>query len=127
MRDTRRCADPDCDTGRRVFLPLAWCPYRDHRGVISGRTPDSNSKGISAVAHHRHKREPNARRLVALTGSRAARIAAGAALATTLPAVALGVLAADPAARPSLVAEQGPAIVLDPARYDRQPVSRSFD
>ena len=79
------------------------------------------------MAHHRHKREPNARRLVALTGSRAARIAAGAALATTLPAVALGVLAADPAARPSLVAEQGPAIVLDPARYDRQPVSRSFD
>ena len=43
------------------------------------------------MAHHRHKREPNARRLVALTGSRAARIAAGAALATTLPAVALGV------------------------------------
>jgi hypothetical protein len=79
------------------------------------------------VAHHRHKREPNARRLVALTGSRAARIAAGAALATTLPAVALGVLAADPSARPALVADQGPAIVLDPARYDREPVSRSFD
>ena len=79
------------------------------------------------MAHHRHKREPNARRLVALTGSRAARIAAGAALATTLPAVALGVLAADPAAQPALVADQGPAIVLDPARYDRAPVSRSFD
>jgi hypothetical protein len=79
------------------------------------------------VAHHRHKREPNARRLAALTGSRAARIAAGAALATTLPAVALGVLAADPAPHATLVAGQGPAIVLDPARYDREPVSRSFN
>ena len=79
------------------------------------------------MAHHRHKREPNARRLAALTGSRAARIAAGAALATTLPAVALGVLAADPSAQPVLVADHGPAIVLDPARYDREPVSRSFD
>ncbi len=79
------------------------------------------------MAHHRHKREPNARRLVALTGSRAARIAAGAALATTLPAVALGVLAADPAVRPALVAAQGPAIVLDPSRYDQEPVSRSFN
>ena len=79
------------------------------------------------MAHHRHKREPNARRFVAHTGSRAVRFAAGAALATTLPAVALGVLAADPSAHPSLVAQQTPAIILDPARYDRAPVSRSFD
>ena len=80
------------------------------------------------MAHHRHKREPNARRLVALTGSRAARIAAGAALATTLPAVALGVLAADPATQVSLTAEQAPpAVILDPARYDRAPVSRTFN
>ena len=79
------------------------------------------------MAHHRHKREPNARRLVALTGSRAALIAAGAALATTLPAVALGVIAADPT-HVSLAARQTPPpVVLDPGRYDRVPVSRSFD
>jgi hypothetical protein len=79
------------------------------------------------VAHHRHKREPNARRLVALTGTRAVRIAAGAALATTLPAVALGVIAADPT-HVSLAAQQTPpAVILDPGRYDRVPVSRSFD
>jgi len=79
------------------------------------------------VAQHRHKREPNARRLVALTGSRAARIAAGAALATTLPAVALGVLVAEPSIHPSLAAQPAATIVLDPARYDRAPVSRTFD
>jgi hypothetical protein len=79
------------------------------------------------VAQHRHKREPNARKLVALTGSRAARIAAGAALATTLPAVALGVLAAEPSTQPSLTAQPAATIVLDPARYDRAPVSRTFD
>ena len=79
------------------------------------------------MAHHRHKREPNARRLTALPGSRAARIAAGAALATTLPAVALGVLAADPSTHPSLVAKQSSAVILDPSRYDSVPVSRTFD
>ncbi len=80
------------------------------------------------MAHHRHKREPNARRLVAVTGSRAARIAAGAALATTIPAVALGVIAADPSAHASLTAQQAPpAVILDPSRYDTTPVSRSFN
>ena len=79
------------------------------------------------MAHHRHKREPNARRLVALTGSRAARFAVGAAVATTLPAVALGVLAADPPSHASLTAQQVPAVILDPSRYDTQPISRSFD
>ncbi len=81
------------------------------------------------MAHHRHKREPNARRLVALTGSRAARIAAGAALATTVPAVALGVLAADPSPHVSLAAaeQNTPAVILDPSRYDRAPISRTFD
>ncbi len=80
------------------------------------------------MAHHRHKREPNARRFVALTGSRAARIAVGAAIATTLPAVALGVVAADPSVKPHLVAQQGPAVVLDPSRHDAAPpVSRTFD
>jgi hypothetical protein len=65
---------------------------------------------------------------VALTGSRAARIAAGAALATTLPAVAVGVLAADPSEHVSLVADQAPnAVILDPSRYDQAPVSRSFN
>jgi hypothetical protein len=80
------------------------------------------------VATHRHKREPNARRLAAFTGSRAARYAVGAAIATTLPAVALGVVAADPSVETHLVAQQGPAIVLDPARHDAAPpVSRTFD
>jgi hypothetical protein len=80
------------------------------------------------VAHHRHKREPNARRFAALTGSRAARIAVGAAIATTLPAVALGVVAADPSVKPSLAAQEGSATLHDPARYDAAPpVSRTFD
>jgi hypothetical protein len=80
------------------------------------------------VATHRHKREPNARRFVALTGSRAARIAVGAAIVTTVPAVALGVVAADPSVKPHLVAQQGPAVVLDRSRYDAAlPVSRTLD
>jgi hypothetical protein len=79
------------------------------------------------VAHHRHKREPNARRLVALTGSRAARFAAGAAMATTLPAVALGVIAADPTSVSLASQQTPPAVILDPGRYDRVPVSRSFN
>jgi len=80
------------------------------------------------VAHHRHKRETNARRLAALTGSRAAKVAAGAAAAVTLPAVAMGVLAAEPTLAPaSLTAGQRAPIVLDPERYDTAPVSRSFD
>jgi uncharacterized protein YraI len=84
------------------------------------------------VASHRHKRETNARRLVSLTGSRATKIAVGAAAAATLPAVALGVVQATPATTPAasvdLVAHQQQApLQLDPQRYDAAPVSRSFN
>ena len=89
-------------------------------------SPDSNSKGISAVAHHRHKRETNARRLMRRTGNRAAQYAAGAAAAATLPAVALGIVAADPASV-ALEAHQPKPVQLDPHRYDAAPISRTFD
>jgi hypothetical protein len=96
-----------------------------HRARIS---PDINCKGISAVAHHRHKRETNARRLLTLTGSRATKIAAVSAAVATLPAVALGVVAANPAATIDLQARHQPApLRLDPQRYDAAPVSRTFD
>jgi hypothetical protein len=88
--------------------------------------PDRNSKGISAVAHHRHKRETNARRLIRLTGNRAAKYAAGAAAAATLPAVGVGVVAADPATVALQVHEQEP-LRLDPQRYDAALVSRTFN
>jgi hypothetical protein len=81
------------------------------------------------VAQHRHKRETNARRLNPFTSGRAAKVAVGAAVAATLPAVALGVVQANPAA--SIGADRPPVhrapIVLDPNRYDAAPVSRSFD
>jgi hypothetical protein len=76
------------------------------------------------VAQHRHKREPPARKLVSLTGRRAARLAAGAAVAATLPAVGLGVLAADPAARTAFQAHDAP---LSLAAGRPAPVSRSLD
>jgi hypothetical protein len=80
------------------------------------------------VAHHRHKRETNARRFVSLTGSRAAKIAIGAAAAATVPAVALGVAQATPAASVGLRADHQQApIQLDPDRYDGAPVSRTFN
>jgi hypothetical protein len=81
------------------------------------------------VAQHRHKRETNARRLNPFTGARAAKVAVGAAVAATIPAVALGVVQANPAA--SIDAAHQPVdrapIHLDPSRYDDVPVSRSFD
>ena len=80
------------------------------------------------MAQHRHKRETNARRFVALTGRRTAKIAIGAAAAATLPAVVLGVVSADPVA--SIDAgthEQSPPLQLDPDRYDGAPVSRTFN
>jgi hypothetical protein len=90
--------------------------------------PDSNSKGISAVAHRRHKRETNARRLPTLTGSRAVKVAAGAAALVTVPAVGLGVVAADPPTAPAAItAAERPPIRLDPPRHDSEPVTRSFD
>jgi hypothetical protein len=83
------------------------------------------------VAHHRHKRETNARRLLTLTGSKAAKVAAVSAAVATLPAVAVGVVAADPAAEIDLQAhQQAPQqapVHLDPQRYDAAPVSRGFD
>jgi hypothetical protein len=80
------------------------------------------------VAQHRHKRETNARRFVSLTGRRTAKIAAGAAVAATLPAVALGVVQATPAASIGLQAHQPQApLQLDPTRYDGAPVSRTFN
>jgi hypothetical protein len=78
------------------------------------------------VAQHRHKREPNARLRSALTGSRVIRVAAGAAVAATLPAVGLGVLAADPAAL--AVVQAGNHASLGAAADRSAPlVSRSFD
>jgi hypothetical protein len=80
------------------------------------------------VATHRHKREPNARRFAALAGSRAARLAVGAAVVTTVPAVALGVVAANPSVPTHLVAQREPAAALGQARHDAAPpVSRTFD
>jgi hypothetical protein len=79
------------------------------------------------VAHHRHKRETNARRLLTQTGSKAAKIAAVSAAVATLPAVAVGVVSADPAAKIDLQAHQQAPIHLDPRRYDAAPVSRTFD
>ena len=78
------------------------------------------------MAHPRHKRETNARRFVSLTGSRTAKLAVGAAAAATLPAVALGLFHADPAASIGLEAHQQAPLQLDPQRYDTAPVSRTF-
>ena len=88
---------------------------------------DTNRKGISAVASGRHKRETNARRVVTRTGRRTAKIAIGAAAAATLPAVAIGVVHADPAASIALQAHDQKPITLDPDRYDAAPISRTFD
>jgi hypothetical protein len=80
------------------------------------------------VATHRHKREPNARRLAALTGRRAIHIAAGAAVVATVPAVGLGVLSADPAAT-ALVAHQATPLSLSSAEQTvrEAPISRTLD
>ena len=85
------------------------------------------------MAHRRHKRETNARRFKVLTGSRAATIAAAIAVAATVPAVGLGVLAAEPAAAPASITDARQAPIgldpsrYDPSRYDAPPVSRTFD
>jgi hypothetical protein len=91
-------------------------------------SPDRNCKGISAVAHGRHKRETNARRFATDTRKRAAKITVGAAAAVTLPAVAIGVVQANPAASIGGIEAHDPRpIQLDPDRYDGAPVSRTFD
>ena len=79
------------------------------------------------MAHPRHKRETNARRFASRTGKRTAQIAIGAAAAATLPAVALGVVHANPAASIAFQAHEPQPIRLDPDRYDSAPVSRSFN
>jgi hypothetical protein len=63
---------------------------------MTGRGPERNSKGISAVAQHRHKRDTNARRLGPFR-ARAITIAAPLALAATGSVVGVGVLNAAPA------------------------------
>jgi hypothetical protein len=78
------------------------------------------------VAPPRHKRETKARRPLALTRSRAATVAGLTAAVATLPAVAVGIAAAHPAAM-DLDAHQQTPLRLDPDRYDAAPVSRSFD
>jgi ActR/RegA family two-component response regulator len=78
------------------------------------------------VAHPRHKRETNARRLGVLTGARTAKLAIGAAAAITLPAVGLGLFQAVPTAAVDAGSHR-PPIQLDPKRYDDAPVSRTFD
>jgi hypothetical protein len=79
------------------------------------------------VASGRHKRETNARRIVTRGGRRTAKIAVGAAAAATLPAVALGVVHADPVAAIDLRSNGPKPVQLDPDRYDSAPVSRTFD
>jgi hypothetical protein len=79
------------------------------------------------VAQPRHKRETNARRPRALTGLRAAKIAGISAAVATLPAIAVGVVAADPAATIDLQAHHEKPLELDPDRYDAAPASRTFD
>jgi hypothetical protein len=80
------------------------------------------------VATPRHKREPNARKLAALTGKRAIHIAAGAAVVATVPAVGLGVVAADPAAT-ALVAHHATPLSLSGAEQTvrEAPISRTLD
>jgi hypothetical protein len=95
--------------------------------VTGSATPDSNCKGISAVAHARHKRETDARRIVTRTGRRTAKIAIGAAAAATLPAVALGIVHADPVAAIDFQSGGPKPVQLDPDKYDSAPVSRTFD
>jgi len=46
---------------------------------------------------------------------------------TTVPAVTLGVLAAEGSDSPALAAQSSSAVILDPLRYDSVPISRSFD
>lgn len=80
------------------------------------------------MAQARHKRETSARRFAPLSGSRAAKVTAISAAVATLPAIALGVVAADHrGGTVSLEAHQQAPLRLDPERYDSAPVSRTFD
>jgi hypothetical protein len=79
------------------------------------------------VAQGRHKRETNARRITSPTRKRTAAIAFGAAAAATVPAVALGIAQADPAASIGATGHDPKPVQLDSDRYDTAPVSRTFD
>ena len=72
------------------------------------------------MAHHRHKRETNARRM-----PRATVVALPIALLLTAPAVALGVVAADPSTGDPVVAARAVSSSLSLADLDRGGVSRS--
>jgi hypothetical protein len=104
-------------------------PNRDQLGQVDEGlvSPDSNCKGISAVAQGRHKRETNARRITSATRKRTATLAFGAAAAATVPAVALGIAQANPAASIGAAAPDPKPVQLDSDRYDTAPVSRTFD
>jgi hypothetical protein len=88
------------------------------------------------VATHRHTREPRSRRFAALIGTRAIRLAVGAAASATVAVVGLGVLAAHPAAT-ELVGSHAPAGSLQSngsptgsptgSSLRRAPVSRTLD
>ncbi|MBO0846060.1 MAG: mucin-2 protein [Nocardioides sp.] len=86
------------------------------------------------MAQARHKRETNARRFAARTGSRAAKVAAVTAAVATIPAVAGGLVVAQPSAMIDPPADRPAPLQLDrhrhaaaPARSDAAPASRSFD
>jgi hypothetical protein len=79
------------------------------------------------VAQHRHKRETQARRFATLAADRTARLAVGVAAVATVPAVALGVVHADPTAAIDPQAHQPVPERLDALRYDDTLVSRSLD
>ncbi|WP_238343036.1 mucin-2 protein [Nocardioides cynanchi] len=80
------------------------------------------------MATSRHKREPNARRFAALTGKRAIHLAVGAAVVATVPAVGLGILASDPAAK-ALVAHGATPLSLSSSEQTvrEAPISRTLD
>jgi hypothetical protein len=80
------------------------------------------------VATHRHKRERKARRFAALTGKRALSIAAGAAVAATVPTVGLGLFAADPAAKVMVAGDTAAPSRSSAEQSVRQaPISRTLD
>jgi hypothetical protein len=80
--------------------------------------PRKQQQRINAVADHRHKREPNARRM-----PKAHLVAAPLALVATAATVGMGVLASSPETRDLLVASSGSSI--SNAGSDREVVSRS--
>lgn len=81
-------------------------------------SPDSNSKGFSAVADHRHKRDADARRK-----PRAALVAGPLAVLATASVVTVGVLAGS--SETSVLAQDASADLTRAAQQSRDVVSRS--